>query len=385
MLIRRCAFVVLEPKERSLLDITSLMVGGNGLLRSIHWVALAAHLDDPIDVDIEQREALGKISSHEWKEVAEVGTSMDVLLALVGCGLLISEEDNDFRKRDDAVRSAHWWGLSALAHRHGRWSGLDSVSMMESAGMTDVAGLRRRLGPPPPAVKECSQVEEIMPLPRIEADVLERAWAERCTCRNFDALRLMDLETFSKMLQRVLMAQGVVERDGLTFIKKNVASGGGLHAIDAYVVVQGVDGVKPGIYHYHPVKHALESMEGGDEPLAALMRKWLSGQYWFADAHVQIVLTARFERSFWKYREHSKAYRALVLEVGHISQAIYLSALDLKLGAFVTAAINECDIERVLGLESLREGVIAVCGFGLRSDRMQTTEFDPNGRIWRAD
>ena len=103
----------------------------------------------------------------------------------------------------------------------------------------------------------------------------------------------------------------------------------------------------------------------------------------FAEAPVHIVLAARFERTFWKYRNHPKAYRAIVLEAGHVSQNLYLAATDLRLGAYVTAAINEIDIEQALGLDPLRESPIVVCGFGARTRRERTMfEFDPLGKVW---
>ncbi|MNW17772.1 hypothetical protein D3C71_2170750 [compost metagenome] len=48
----------------------------------------------------------------------------------------------------------------------------------------------------------------------------------------------------------------------------------------------------------------------------------------------------------------------------------------------MTSAINEIDIERGFGLDPLVEGPLAVCGFGWRAQRMETTEFDPNEEVW---
>ncbi|MEV7278729.1 nitroreductase family protein [Streptomyces sp. NPDC093111] len=104
--------------------------------------------------------------------------------------------------------------------------------------------------------------------------------------------------------------------------------------------------------------------------------------YWFSDAPVLAVLAPRYARSLWKYRRHAKAYRALVLDSGHLSQTLYPSATELGLGAFVTSAINEIDIERGFGLDPLAEGPLAVCGFGWRAREMTTSEFDPGGEVW---
>ena len=108
----------------------------------------------------------------------------------------------------------------------------------------------------------------------------------------------------------------------------------------------------------------------------------VAGQHWFANAPELVVMATRFARCFWKYRQHPKAYRAVVMDAGHLSQTLYLAATDLGLGAFVTCAINEADIERAFGLDPLEEGAMAVCGFGWRAGEMRNAEFDPGGQVW---
>jgi len=171
---------------------------------------------------------------------------------------------------------------------------------------------------------------------------------------------------------------------GVHLLKKGVPSAGGLHPTEAYLLVQRVDGVAPGLYHYHPVDHALEPLRllDADEAIA-LSRRFVAAQAWFIDAHVLVLPTSRFARTFWKYRNHAKAYRALILDVGHLSQTMYLAATELGLAAFITAAINEVDIEQAFGLDPLDEGPLAVTGFGLRAEQRRDAEFDPLKAVWR--
>jgi SagB-type dehydrogenase family enzyme len=86
-------------------------------------------------------------------------------------------------------------------------------------------------------------------------------------------------------------------------------------------------------------------------------------------------LAARFDRAFWKYRNHPKAFGALLMDAAHLSQTLYLVATELGLGAFVTAAINNVDIEERLGLDGYEEGVLAVCGCGRPA--AEPSPFDP--------
>jgi SagB-type dehydrogenase family enzyme len=105
-------------------------------------------------------------------------------------------------------------------------------------------------------------------------------------------------------------------------------------------------------------------------------------QHWFADAHVLVLLAPRFDRTFWKYRNHAKGYRVVALEAGHLSQTLYLSATEAGLGAFITGAINEVFLEQAFGLDHVREGVLAICGFGWRGEAMVTMELDPANAVW---
>ena len=117
--------------------------------------------------------------------------------------------------------------------------------------------------------------------------------------------------------------------------------------------------------------------------LETLAKTCLGGQPYFAQAHVVIALAGRFARNFWKYRNHAKAYRAVILDAGHLSQTLYLAATELGLGAFVTAGVNEVQIEEAFGLEAMAEGPLAMCGFGIRAAERCEVEFDPNHAVWK--
>ena len=63
---------------------------------------------------------------------------------------------------------------------------------------------------------------------------------------------------------------------------------------------------------------------------------------------------------------------------------MYLAATESNLGAFITAAINEVEIEQAFGLEPMAEGPLAVCAFGVRAQERVTVEFDPAHKVWDA-
>jgi hypothetical protein len=53
-----------------------------------------------------------------------------------------------------------------------------------------------------------------------------------------------------------------------------------------------------------------------------------------------------------------------MLDAGHLSQTFYLLAAEAGMAGFVTAAINEVELEQALGLDPLCDAVLAVCGCG---------------------
>lgn len=387
MQVRRCAVLFFEPREQVSFDMGGLLGGGDGLRRQRSWLALAPHLEGEIRIDPSDLQLLGAVSPGEWIDPdALQADSPEGIERLLEVGLLIGDDDRValHRQRDEAVRDHHWWPASALFHGQGRWQAVDGVKTMEENDLVTAKGLRSRFGAPPVHVAERTEHLQRVALPRADNNDFDALLARRATCRNFDD-RPLSRELFAQMLQRVFSAQAQVRvSEDTVFLKKTSPSGGGLHPTEAYLIVQNVDGVEPGLYHYHPIDHALEPMPPPDGPLAEFAKLALAGQHWFANAPALAVLTPRFARSFWKYRHHAKAYRALVLDSGHLSQTLYLSATELGLGAFVTSAINEIDIEQAFGLDPLAESPLAICGFGWRAEKMDTTEFDPGGEVWEA-
>ena len=385
MRMRRCAIVHLEPRERLIFDLALLGEGGNGLRNVIEWIALAPHLDDEVTLSAQAALVLGAISPSVWCErddlfAAHPHTSIEVLREV---GLLIAE-GSAVATRDERVRATHWRGTSAVMHYASRWRGVDTQEAEHRYTELSEGSLLDALGPAPPPVRERVGAGQRQPLPRAEASPLEALLSRRVTCRNFDTRRALTLAQFSTVLFRAFGARAVHDyAPGVQLLKKGVPSAGGLHATEAYLLVQRVDGIAPGLYHYHPVDHALEPVRMlGDDEAAVLATRFVAAQHYFSGAPVLLIPASRFGRNFWKYRNHSKAYRALILDIGHLSQTLYLAATELGLGAFITAAINEVDIEQAFGLDPLEEGPLAVCGFGYRGAERREVEFDPNHAVW---
>lgn len=383
--IRRCAILFVEPRDGLDLDLAGLFAGRDAAVARTRWVALAPHLEREVELEMDEMTALGGIGSGSWIDADELALASGVLERLIAKGIVVAEDDALANARDEQIRAAHWSPLAAVSHYFSRWSDAGMDGRAEVSLRHSLADIVEEFGLPPPHVVERAGAR--VALARADSSALHALMQQRATCRNFATGAPLDAAAFATLMERVFASHADIElHPGVRALKKSNPSGGGLHPLEAYVLVRHVDGIAPGLYHYHAIDHALE-------PIAKLTRDeadrhalgFVAGQQYLADAPALVVLAARFARSFWKYRRHPKAYRAIVLEAGHISQNLYLAATELGLGAFVTAAINEIAIEKALALDALDESPLAVCGFGVRAQARTTIEFDPLARVWRDD
>ncbi len=385
--IRRCLALFMQHEGQSHVDFTALLSGCDPIVRSRVQRALAPHLNVPIELDPALAAALGSVDEKEWmpRSLAEEAIGSVALTRLIELGLVLEQGvETAAHVRDLALRESHWHPLLATAHVFSRWTNVDSLEAQEASGIRSTGDLIAASGLPPPHYRWREDARERVTLEQPQARGFDALMRRRTTCRNFDPEVALSARDLAVALHRTFGEQGQEEIEpGAVALKKNHPSGGGLHPLEAYLLVQRVDGVDAGLYHYNVQSHALDRLP---EPIgfdtAAFALRMVAGQHYFSDAAVLLVVAVRFPRSSWKYRRHAKIYRAILLEAGHMSQNLYLCATELGLGAYVTAAINEVEIEETFGLDALLEGPIAVCGFGPRRPRLETIELDPAHRVW---
>jgi len=383
MRVRRCGVVMIEPRERLAFDLKLIAAGGTGLYNITDWVALVPHFSAEFVLSAAEVATLGVLPGSEWTDSAEIAAAPETLESLLDKGLLIGE-GTEADQLDRRLRDTEWRPAAAVMHYASRWRGVDTEENQQRFVENFEGDLLDRLGPAPAAVRERVAAAERRALPAAEPSALDRLLDSRVTCRNFDCARSLELADFAAVLYRAFGARAVDDyAPGVELLKKGVPSAGGLHPTEAYLLVRRVDDIAPGLYHYHPIDHALEPIRSlSIDEATALARRFVGAQSYLVDAQAFVIPVSRFRRNFWKYRNHAKAYRALVLDVGHLSQTLYLAATELGLAAFITAAVNEIDIEGAFGLDPLEEGPLAVCGFGLRAAERKEIEFDPLGAVW---
>ena len=130
------------------------------------------------------------------------GNQQKVLLArLLEVGLEICQQPGEaaHRDRDQRVRDANWWPLSALQHRMGRWGDINSAREMREHKLVTAQDLHARFGAPPVAV-DAPDTDPLV-LPDTPDDARDQLLRKRATCRNFDALRALALPLVAQVLK----------------------------------------------------------------------------------------------------------------------------------------------------------------------------------------
>ncbi|MFT3807766.1 putative peptide maturation dehydrogenase [Arenimonas sp.] len=387
--MKRPRLLYFQLREHPRFSLEDLVGGGAGVVSEDEWLAMAPHLGEEIVIAAEDLAIFSAVDS-EAVQASELEAKFGAarIRRLVSTGLLIGDHDEhaSLRRSEADLQQDGWWGIATLVQRLGRWQGVDIAEDEAREGKRTLRRMVEDNGMPPPETVAMRPRETWRDLPVPRKTALDELLERRATCRNFDPSFDLPLEDLSALMHRVFGAQAAQElAPGIVALKKNSPSGGGLHPIESYLLVQRVHGLAPGLYHYQPVAHALEPMRlPPTDELAAMAHELVAGQHWFANAPVLVLMAARFRRNYWKYRNHSKAWKVIQLDAGHLSQNLYLTATEQGYGAFVTGAINDECAERLFEIDGITTGAIVVGGFGRRTADQATTEFDPLGKSSRG-
>ena len=137
-------------------------------------------------------------------------------------------------------------------------------------------------------------------------------------------------------------------------------SAGALYPVETYLAVHRVEGVAPGMWHFHVLDFALELLAAGDfrQPVA---NAGLS-QSFLAEAGAVFIWTGVLNRARCKYRE--RAVRYLFLDAGHICQNLMLAATALKLGVCPVGAFFDEEVERLVQVDEAEEVALYLAAVG---------------------
>lgn len=195
--------------------------------------------------------------------------------------------------------------------------------------------------------------------------------AKRRSVRSFAATPL----TLAQ-LSRLLWATGGITTSFITpkgqEFYRAAPSAGALYPIETYVVVNRVEDLEPGLYHYRvagmdilerPIvegSHSLELLRPGE--LGQEIKRAALDQPMCAKAGAVFLWTAVFQRSIWKYRE--RAYRYCYLDAGHMAAQLSLAAVAEGLASCPVAAFYDDEANALLEVDGLKEATLYMTAVG---------------------
>jgi hypothetical protein len=116
--------------------------------------------------------------------------------------------------------------------------------------------------PAPPLEKAAPQDARTIPLPRpteiiVHALELRTAIEQRRSIRHY-ARNPLSIEELAYLCW---CTQGIVEVKAPFYTLRNVPSAGGRHALETYLLINRVNGIKPGLYRYLAFSHSLTTID----------------------------------------------------------------------------------------------------------------------------
>ena len=189
-----------------------------------------------------------------------------------------------------------------------------------------------------------------LPKPQLTSSKkLDEVLTQRRSIRSFQ-----DTPLSKKEISYLLWASTGIQRKEHGYEFRTAPSAGALYPIETYLVINNVDEIEQGVYHYNIKHHYLEQLRTGDfrtEITAAALN-----QHMCTNATVVFIWTALFNRSKCKYGQ--RAYRYIYLDAGHIAENLALAATNINLGSCHIAALFDEEVNKIIDVDGSEESTI---------------------------
>ena len=155
--------------------------------------------------------------------------------------------------------------------------------------------------------------------------------------------------------------QGVKEVVGRPATLRTVPSAGARHPFETYLLLNNVEGLKPGLYRFLATDHKL-AVVSLDGDIADRVAESCYRQRFVKTCAATFIFAAVQYRTYWRYGE--RGYRYMHLDAGHVSQNLYLAAEAIGGGACAIGAFYDEELNGVLGVDGEEQFAIYVTTTG---------------------
>lgn len=221
----------------------------------------------------------------------------------------------------------------------------------------------------------CEHVQLTRSLPNLEHGLLDLL---RCECSEANR------ELGQEELGQILMMSVGIRRFGRSsgMIKRWGATGGNLGSVEAFVAVNHVKDVQPGLYFYQARDHSLARLDDDSTPVADFITAATGIMGDKPDA--VIILTGAYHRLSRKYG--SFAYKLMNFDAGVAASQLGLVGSALGTSVQQLRAWDDHVIEKRLRLEPFQEQVTnVVLVLSAKDDQALTSRPNPTSTLFRCD
>jgi SagB-type dehydrogenase family enzyme len=293
--------------------------------------------------------------------VEEAGAALEEMAA---AGILCRSSEAEGAMADRIVADDTWdaWGAVAQ-YFHFATKDAASVSPAQEPDGTEQADDHVVRSRPALFKRYPGRPRMLLPRPALPPPVpFHQVLLGRRTVRDFTDDKVV-AQQLADVLHYATAPQHLVDAGNFGALPKRAyANGGARSELEVYASVRGVDGLDDGLFHYEPITHCLEHLAPALD--AQRLMELSYGQPMCPGAPVNLFVTAVVGRAGSKYR-HPRALRIVYMDAGHLAQAFAMTATSYGLGAFQTAAFQDSEIERALGVDGVSETVLYWLGMGV--------------------
>lgn len=236
--------------------------------------------------------------------------------------------------------------------------------------------------PQPPLVKAPMR-ETAIELPKNFED-LELNNDILSVINNRKSSRIYTQETMSLLQLSYLLwtTQGVKDIRGRSYATiRTVPCGGARHEFECYMLIQNVEGLEDGSYHYLPMEHKIELLDTKaalEERLGVqyrdLMVATINGQLWGAKSNVIFHYSMVAYRAEWRYG--IRAHRTALIDAGHVTENLYIACSAANIGTCAIGSVNPPLCDQIFELDGVEEFSFYGATVGMISESNAQAEKD---------
>jgi SagB-type dehydrogenase family enzyme len=172
--------------------------------------------------------------------------------------------------------------------------------------------------------------------------------------------RIPDLASLSRVLQ---LSAGITKTrrgPGAIVYFRAYPNTGALYHVDLYLVTAELPDLPAGVYHFSPHDFALRRLRGGDWRGVLVEASGQNPD--LARAPALVASASTYWRNSWKYQ--ARAWRHCFWDAGTLHANLLAVAATEDLGPRVALGWSDRPVERLLGLDPMREGALTLVPLG---------------------